>query len=323
MTAVVNIDFDAVNADWPKRTDDRRASLVRPAGAVYDLTDLRFNPKQPRDAHGRWGTGSGGRVCEPKTSAYDFDEADRATINRPYTLRRKDGTETTVDVSDSELDAHFGSVLDSASAEQTAVGSRWYDDAHAQAVRFGEEYGVSTEVAAGVIAALSPNRDWKGNVTVADKALAAHRSGQFDDLSDDDMAKAIEVGFGSDAIQAVRIMRTGDVAGNLTGLKRQSFVNNIMRPDAGYDVTVDGWVAGALKRMKGVPEDAALGWLGRQTIRGGKVVIGGAGYIRVADSIRRVAAQRNLTPAQAQAIYWVTVGGGHLGGTDKTMWGVQ
>jgi hypothetical protein len=60
MTAVVNIDFDAVNADWPKRTDDRRASLLRPAGAVYDLTDLRFNPNQPRDADGKWGSGSGG-----------------------------------------------------------------------------------------------------------------------------------------------------------------------------------------------------------------------------------------------------------------------
>jgi hypothetical protein len=60
MTAVVNIDFDEVNADWPKRTNDRRASLLRPAGAVYDLTDLRFNPSQPRDADGKWGSGSGG-----------------------------------------------------------------------------------------------------------------------------------------------------------------------------------------------------------------------------------------------------------------------
>lgn len=60
-----------------------------------------------------------------------------------------------------------------ATPEQIAQGAEWYAEAHGIAVRFADTYGVSVSVAAGVIAALSPNNSWGANVRLAERYIAA------------------------------------------------------------------------------------------------------------------------------------------------------
>ena len=168
---------------------------------------------------------------------------------------------------------------------------------------------------------LSPNTGWEANKTKARNALERHKSGKFDHL--DDMAAARKMGLGfasgpnSDAVQAVRIMRGEQ--GLPSGLKRQSFVNNMHHPENAFDVTVDGWVAGALQRSSpGLNERDALDWVARgtnQALTTG-LVVESKGYIAVADVVREVAAEFDMTPQQAQAVYWVAAGGG----TGAAMW---
>jgi hypothetical protein len=67
---------------------------------------------------------------------------------------------------------HILNVWRSATDSQRERGMAWYDDANRTARRMATQYGVSLEVAAGVIAATSPNNSWAGNVKVAERILA-------------------------------------------------------------------------------------------------------------------------------------------------------
>lgn len=60
-----------------------------------------------------------------------------------------------------------------ASAEQIQAGMDWYADANRIARVYAERYEVSVEVAAGVIAALSPLNSWGNNLNLAARFLEA------------------------------------------------------------------------------------------------------------------------------------------------------
>lgn len=60
-----------------------------------------------------------------------------------------------------------------ATPEQVSQGAAWYAEAHGIAARWAERYGVTVSVAAGVLAALSPNNSWVANVKLAERFLAA------------------------------------------------------------------------------------------------------------------------------------------------------
>ncbi len=60
-----------------------------------------------------------------------------------------------------------------ATPEQITAGSAWYAEAHGIAAGWAKRYGVSVSVAAGVLAALSPNNSWAANVKLAERFIAA------------------------------------------------------------------------------------------------------------------------------------------------------
>lgn len=60
-----------------------------------------------------------------------------------------------------------------ATAEQRTSGEAWYAEAHAVARDQVAEYGVTIEVASGVLAALSPRMGWGSNVALAERMLAS------------------------------------------------------------------------------------------------------------------------------------------------------
>lgn len=66
---------------------------------------------------------------------------------------------------------------ESASADDIAAGRDWYPHARRVARELSRQHGVSLDVAAGVIAVLSPRCAWSENLAAADTVLRAHANG--------------------------------------------------------------------------------------------------------------------------------------------------
>ena len=64
-------------------------------------------------------------------------------------------------------------------------GAGWYDKAHDMAVTAGKRYGISERAAAGVIAALSPQKDWNQNIYLAHAVMEINHSHRNEKWSDD------------------------------------------------------------------------------------------------------------------------------------------
>lgn len=56
--------------------------------------------------------------------------------------------------------------------------AQWYWGANRMAAEMGQRYGLSHRQAAGVIASLSPQKDWDQNVSLAERAMDTHRNRQ-------------------------------------------------------------------------------------------------------------------------------------------------
>jgi hypothetical protein len=180
-------------------------------------------------------------------------------------------------------------VYRSASPEQVKTGYHWYDDAHRIAEDLAFEYQYSLEVTAGVIAALSPLMSWAGNVRLATQACenGGIRYGAL----------------GANIDKADRILhgeKVSDVLGredSKSGHKVRAFYRSILtRGRDAYAVTVDRHAAAIALNTRDIP------------------VITDRRYRDIADAYRRATVILNrekvdrplLTPAQVQAITWVT-----------------
>ena len=69
---------------------------------------------------------------------------------------------------------HIQAILDLASAGEQSEGLTWYQRANVAAVRLADQYEISIETAAGVIAALSPRNKWSRNLVDAENLIAAY-----------------------------------------------------------------------------------------------------------------------------------------------------
>jgi len=76
-------------------------------------------------------------------------------------------------MSTNPLTRNVTGVYRTASVEHVQAGQDWYADAYRIAGSIAERHGVSTDTAAGIIAALSPLNSWGANVTLADRFIAA------------------------------------------------------------------------------------------------------------------------------------------------------
>ncbi len=88
---VFDVDFDDAHADWPKRTDDRRKSLVRNGFTASRSMELRHPGHADQTVHGSWATGV--------ARAVGFGQGDTVNViagSRPstgYVVARKSGDE--------------------------------------------------------------------------------------------------------------------------------------------------------------------------------------------------------------------------------------
>lgn len=221
-------------------------------------------------------------------------------------------------------------------------GKVWYQEGHDYAAELGARHGISTDAAAGAVAALSPNTEWELNKRIAEslvrqttaerftlqqdevdtrlaeiekrgemtpRRLEEHRqflqryvgSTRTSRIPTEDLAKLV----GGPQVfankeKAIRIVRgerprtvLGDGSGSRTGMKVRSFYDNLTRPSASQEVTID-------RRMI----DAMLG-SGSQVSEADRAAIfaNPARYGVMRDAIRD-ATPAGLLPHQAQAAVW-------------------
>lgn len=176
--------------------------------------------------------------------------------------------------------ANLHEVLSLATEEDWAYGTVWYDTAHAAALQLSERYGLTIEAAAGIIAALSPQTSWEGNLRIADAQCADPQSSHHT----------------ADATgKARRILQGEDPLTVLGGRKVRSFYRNILNPSTTGPVTIDRHAAAILAGLS-TPE-----WNTRYEKR-----LERKHFYRLATAIYRAAAREyGLLPHQVQAIAWL------------------
>lgn len=166
--------------------------------------------------------------------------------------------------------------LSAATAHDLAVGISWYDRAQQEALRMAYIPGCgSVEHAAGVIAALSPRQQWATNVTAAEQMIRAAAMRKPEPIAAGTMANRRK---------AWRIANGEDPDAVLGGSKVRAFFANIMGDTEG--VTVDAWSARAAEGR-----DNPNAPVRRR-------------YELLAESFRRVAERRGMTPRDVQAAVW-------------------
>ena len=181
-----------------------------------------------------------------------------------------------------------------ATSQEVQLGCDWYPSALKISARIGEKYGVSAEVVAGVIAALSPNNRWERNIIDAEAIIKCWRSGG----TRTDMTNVKVCTYGKMKQKAIDILLTRvPIVDILKGKKLVEFFNCITNP-ALNDVCIDGhaysvWFGQRLT-MKEVP---AIGIRLRSQIK--------TDY-RDATCFINEELGEHYTPASIQAITWVT-----------------
>jgi len=66
-------------------------------------------------------------------------------------------------------------LIDNFRQDLREIATLWYDGANILAQNFGKKYGITTEQAAGIIASLSPQKDWYQNVRLAEMVMMAFK----------------------------------------------------------------------------------------------------------------------------------------------------
>ena len=178
--------------------------------------------------------------------------------------------------------------LDAATAQQRDEGTRWYRDARAFCSRqaIGTDYGFVQ--VAYVVAALSPQNTWDNNMHATKLAIAAHATGTWDGESLPGYA-----GYGANVRKAFRILQ-GDLTA-LRGPKVEAFAAAIVGDMS--RVTVDIW---ATRAARCEADNITLAYCDGE-------LPGIVEHRAIAESYRRAAALRGITPSECQAIVWTVV----------------
>jgi hypothetical protein len=189
---------------------------------------------------------------------------------------------------------HIAAMLSLASQSDIAAGIEWYARAERFAHRLAESYGCTFDQAVGVIAALSPNNRWARNCQDAEAMCQAWACGT-------DPESVTVCTYGAMRAKAAAILRLSSPdrdtnASILNGRKISAFFLSITGvPDA---VCVDG--------------HAYAIWLGQRVPTTKTPGLGKRLYGEIAHAYCLVAKRsaalcgEQLTPAQVQAVTWVT-----------------
>lgn len=131
--------------------------------------------------------------------------------------------------SSSTLIENMRSVHNKCVEEDLMYGKGWYNRANFFSLALSEKYGVSEMKAAGIIAALSPLKEWTLNKAMAEEFIRT--KGVISKHTSMQTMKARKILNRASTVQ--------DVENYLGGLKTVNFFNNIYNPFSKEHVTVD------------------------------------------------------------------------------------
>lgn len=173
----------------------------------------------------------------------------------------------------------------SADALTVAHGANWYARQHKVCEELAHQYGIETEQACAVIAALSPGRAWELNVKDAESVIREYANGKRG-------RKLSLVGtYGwRNMTLAERVLSGNElIADILLGPKVYAFFCCLLLPDVSTHVVIDRHA-----------KQACLGdWKAENQ------VVKNSEYDYFAGYYRRVAKKVGCLPLQAQAIIWI------------------
>lgn len=270
--------------------------------AVKVLDERKFNPTlHPHDPHsGKWigNALSGVQQLATGTRMTDLSPKGRAAVT---------ANDAKFGVTREALEAAVESKL---TAESIAKGRSWFPDARAFNERLAKRSGLSVEQATAITAATSPRTPWPQNMRLAERIALTHK--QYPEADARAAAKRMGGGMSMSIGAGIAIARGGSIDTTLTGTKRRSFYNNMLRPGMTDDVTVDTWMQRAVMAAssKSMSLDDSLDYLNQAKAATNGV---GAGYVSIAEAVRAVAERHGISPDEAQSAYWVTVTGSSLG----------
>lgn len=168
--------------------------------------------------------------------------------------------------------------LNLATPEQVKEGLAWYgESARAEIERIALECQLDYSAVAGVVALLSPRVRWYQNVADAERFCRAYRS---------ERACPIAAGLPANRRKAWQWLHTRNYS-LITGNKVSAFYANLTGDET--RVTVDTWATRAATKCKLDAIDTPKRYYVLQT------------------AYQRLAAETGYTPAQVQAIVWVTI----------------
>lgn len=154
-------------------------------------------------------------------------------------------------------------------------GAAWYGAAHEQAASLAVKYGVTVETVAGIIAALSPRKQWKSSLACAERCLQRCKPGHF-----------------AHCERSAERIRDGEhPLAVLTAPKVRAFYRNLTCDQSA--VTVDVWMARVLRVPDRMP--------GKRN-----------GYERCVRRLKKAADLAGVPVSHLQAALWIDARGGRV-----------
>ena len=162
----------------------------------------------------------------------------------------------------------------------------WYFEINAYLQLLSEVYDVPLIKVAGIMSALSPNNTFKSNCKSLERFLETNGNCKVST-------------FNAQKNKALTILHMvnpteSEIKKVLSGLKTQSFFENMYRPETSKSVTIDLW---------------QIRWAKRLGILSEKDSLTPKRYRMLSDIITKVARDLQLLPHQYQALSWVEIRG--------------
>jgi len=102
----------------------------------------------------------------------------RNYVNTPKSIADKATTEELLEHSTNHMVQNLLALHDAVPEDVRNRSRLWYDGSNAIARRMAQDHDIPVHAAAGVLAALSPQKDWYQNVSLADRILKLHKGGE-------------------------------------------------------------------------------------------------------------------------------------------------
>jgi len=178
------------------------------------------------------------------------------------------------------------------------AGKVWYSAARGYALRLARKHGVSLQVAAGVISALSPGTEWSRNKRNADEFIGHWRLFREAVLSRLDLTT-----YGRRPLtKAYAILTGSDIERTLNGDKTVAFYRSIVDPTQTSTVVIDGHAKSAALGVRVGNHD---GHTDAGNVGTSGVKVNQFEYPHLERSFLNAAREVGLLPSQFQAIVWL------------------